>query len=167
MNNVNSIKLLQELEHQLKGIKGFYKKDNTQLLTLFDQLKSSINADFNDCQNIISNRKNILKNADILALNTIKKAEQNAQSLLESAEKTAKSMTESAQITARIDELTRAVLDKATANADILTKKTKDHLDSVFAEVEQYLLNIVSLLRTNREELRFAIAVGSVEKRQT
>ena len=96
---------------------------------------------------VSKNRVRILENADIVARNVIKEAEERAGQLSESSE-----------VVRRAERRGREVLDEAYRQCDDLVMKTKEHLDGMFRDAETFFQNTLSTIKTNRNELRGAIA---------
>ncbi len=138
-------RLIDELDEELCGRRGLFSKkvDIDRCAAIVEELKNNVPETLNDVNYILDNKQKILDNADVVAKNTIKAAEERAKQLTQSTE-----VIRLARLEAN------RMLDKANSDCDMLISKTKDHLDKLFLETEQFLLSTLSMIRTNREELR-------------
>lgn len=143
--------LLDELEAELSDKKGFFGKkiDIDKCYDLVIQIKTNLPATLQETQYVMENKRKILENADIVAKNTIREAEERAEHLIDNSE------------IMRMAELeSKKLIETAYMQCDTLVHHTKDHLDSMFKETEQFLLSTLSMIRNNREELRGAMIVN-------
>lgn len=139
--------LIDELESELTVKKGFFsrKVDFDRCAFLIDELKKNVPQTMRDVNYVLDNKQKILDNADMVAKNTIKAAEDRAKQLTQSTEVIRLARLEANRI-----------MDQANSGGDMLIAKTKEHLDNMFLETEQFLLSVLEMIRTNREELRRA-----------
>ena len=145
---MNPLELLSELEDELRDKRGILRKDGGRMLAIVGQLRESIPLALDEADYIVGKQQQILKNADVVARNTLRAAEERAEHLAGTTE-----------IMRKADIDAKKMLDKTATRCDVLVKKTKEHLDSMFIEAEQFLLSTLTMIRTNREELRDALLI--------
>lgn len=145
---MNIVDLLYELEEELRDKRSGFKKDSGRSIAIIEQLKEMMPAALDESDYIIQNQRQILKNADIVAKNTLKAAEEKADHLVGTTD-----------VLRKAEDEAKKMLDKTAARCDLLVKKTKEHLDSMFVETEQFLLTSLNMIRTNRAELRDAMLI--------
>lgn len=146
---MNVMDLLYELEEELRDKRSvFGKKDPNRCIAIVEQLKEMLPAALEESDYIIQKQRQILKNADIVAKNTLKAAEEKADHLVGTTD-----------VLRKAEDEAKKMLDKTAARCDLLVKKTKEHLDSMFIESEQFLLSSLNMIRTNRAELRDAMLI--------
>ncbi|MCL2676159.1 MAG: hypothetical protein FWE84_06250 [Firmicutes bacterium] len=144
---MNVMDLLHELEEELTD-KRFGKKDPSRCIAIVEQMKEMLPAALDESDYIIQKQRQILKNADIVAKNTLKAAEEKADHLVGTTD-----------ILRKAEDEAKKMLDKTAGRCDLLVKKTKEHLDVMFVETEQFLLSSLNMIRTNRAELRDAMLI--------
>lgn len=151
---MDALEILDELRGELENGRGFFsKKPNPDLcLELCDRLSRVLPEYIREASYVREHRKDILTNADVVAKNTIRAAEEKAKRLVADSE-----IVRSAQISSK------QIIENAYAQCDNLILRTKAHLDGLFKETENFLLSTLSVVRTNREELR-SVMVGGVAK---
>jgi len=152
---MNPIQLLDELEHELRDFRVLHKKENGKVFGVLDQLRESVIFNLEEANYIVNKQKQILKNADIVAQNTLKAAEERAEHMVGTVE-----------VMQKADMAAKNLMNKTANKCDALVKKTKEHLDSMFIEAEQFLLSNLTMIRTNREELREAMLIKIRENTQ-
>lgn len=143
--------LLVELEAELSDKKGFFGKkiDIDKCYDLVTQIKTNLPATLKETEYVMENKRKILENADIVAKNTIREAEERAEHLIDNSE------------IMRMAELeSKKLIETAYMQCDGLVRHTKEHLDNMFKETEQFLLSTLSMIRNNREELRGAMIIN-------
>lgn len=146
---MNAVSLLNELEEELRDKRGVLtKKDTGRCVAIIDRLKESLPLAIEESEYIVAQQQQILKNADVVAKNTIRAAEERAMHLVGTTE-----------LMRKAEEEARQLLERTSAKCDLLVRRTKEHLDKMFMETEQFLLSTLSMIRTNREELRSAMLV--------
>lgn len=140
-----ALEILQSLREELNSSHGFFSKkvDVALCCDLCDKLARVLPESLEEAEYVKQKRKEILANADVVAKNTIRAAEERAEKLASESE-----VVRQAQANAK------QIIESAYAQCDNLMLRTKAHLDEVFKETEQFLLTTLSLVRTNREELR-------------
>ncbi|MCH5160599.1 MAG: hypothetical protein J1G04_01060 [Clostridiales bacterium] len=146
--NNEILETLEELRQKLAEPRGvFSKKVNIEHCSeLCEKLARMIPEALDEAEYIHQKRKEILANADVVAKNTIRAAEEKANRLASESE-----AVKTAQMQAK------QIIENAYAQCDNLTMRTKLHLDNMFKDMEQFLLSTLSVIRTNREELRVAL----------
>lgn len=140
-----ALEILQSLREELTSSHGFFSKkpDIPLCCDLCDKLSRVLPESLEEAEYVKQKRKEILANADVVAKNTIRAAEERAEKLASETE-----VVRQAQANAK------QIIENAYAQCDNLMLRTKAHLDELFKETEQFLLSTLSLVRTNREELR-------------
>ncbi len=140
--------ILEELKQELVAPHGvFSKKANlAHCADLCDRLSRILPEALEEAEYVKQKRKEILANADVVAKNTIRAAEEKANRIASESETVKTAQNQAKQI-----------IENAYAQCDNLTMRTKLHLDNMFKETEQFLLSTLSVVRTNREELRVAL----------
>lgn len=147
-----ALELLSELRNELENAHGFFSKkvDVDLCIDLCDRLSRVLPETIKDADYVKEKRKEILENADVVAKNTIRASEEKANKLVSETE-----IVKNAQIASK------QIIENAYAQCDNLILRTKAHLDNLFKETENFLCTTLSVVRTNREELRGALAGGN------
>lgn len=142
-NDIFSI--LQKLEYELSDKRGFFGKkvDIDKCWGLVVQLKKSLPECLQEANDIVDNREKLLKNADIIAQSIIKEAEARVASMLDIVEEAKKAQEEGQKI-----------VDKAHKQSTDIVNTTKQHLDKLFEQTEEYIQMIAQNIKQSREELR-------------
>lgn len=145
---VDALEILDRLKSELEGGHGFFSKkpDIDLCLDLCDQLIRTLPESLSEADYVSQKRKEILANADVVAKNTIRAAEEKAGKLVSESE-----IIRSAQ------NASKQIIENAYAQCDNLILRTKAHLDNLFKETENFLCSTLTVVRTNREELRTAL----------
>lgn len=145
---IDVLEVLRRLKTELETSRGvFSKKPDWNLCAeLCDTLSKELPPVLRDARAITEKRKEILANADTVAKNTIRAAEEKASKLVQESE-----IVRSAQIASK------QIIENAYAQCDNLILRTKAHLDNLFKDTESFLGATLSVVRTNREELRGAL----------
>lgn len=148
MQDNNALEILDKLKEELNSTHGIFSKktDIALCCDLCDKLCRALPDALEEAEYVKQKRKEILQNADVVAKNTIRAAEEKAEMLASESE-----IVKNAQVSAK------QIIDNAYAQCDNLIMRTKAHLDNMFKETEQFLLTTLSVVRTNREELRSAL----------
>lgn len=143
-----ALEILEALRGELNTTRGLFSKKTDVALCcdLCDKLARVLPNSLEEAEYVKQRRKEILANADVAAKNTIRAAEEKAEKLANESEVVRKAQTAAKQI-----------IENAYAQCDNLILRTKAHLDNLFKETEQFLLSTLSVVRTNREELRSAL----------
>ncbi len=147
----DALDILDELRGELENGHGFFSKkpDLDLCLDLCDKLARVLPEAMNEANYVKEKRKEILSNADVVAKNTIRASEERANKLVSESE-----IIKNAQIASK------QIIENAYAQCDNLILRTKAHLDNLFKETENFLCSTLSVVRTNREELRAALTDG-------
>ncbi len=143
-----ALEILETLREELNTSHGLFSKkpDVALCCDLCDKLARVLPGSLEEAEYVKQRRKEILSNADVAAKNTIRAAEEKADKLANESEVVRKAQSAAKQI-----------IENAYAQCDNLILRTKAHLDNLFKETEQFLLSTLSVVRTNREELRSAL----------
>ncbi|MCH5153749.1 MAG: hypothetical protein J1F71_00910 [Clostridiales bacterium] len=143
----DALEILEQLKAELDGRRGLFSKkpDWDFCLQLCDELMRIMPEYIKEAAYIKSKRKEILENADVVAKNTIRAAEEQANKIVSESE-----IVRSAQIASG------QIIENAYTRCDNLILRTKSHLDNLFKQTENFLCSTLSVVRTNREELRSA-----------
>lgn len=146
--HIDALEILDRLRNELNTSRGFFSKkpDYDLCCDLCDKLAKTLPDSISEAEYVKQHRKDILLNADVAAKNTIRAAEEKANRLASESEVVKKAQSDAKQI-----------IENAYAQCDNLILRTKSHLDNMFKETEQFLLSTLSVIRTNREELRSAL----------
>ena len=150
------IELLDELELELGDRKGglFTKKiDLERCFSLVREIRKQMPTVIRESQYVLENKQRILENADTVAKNTIREAEEHANHIVSGSE-----------ISRRAEADAQKLIENTYAQCDALVDKTKTHLDGTFREIEQFLQSTLTMIRTNREELRGAALARPARK---
>lgn len=151
---MNVLEMLDELESELSDRKGFFSKktDLDKCYSLVCQIKQSLPAVLREAEYVMESKRKILENADSVAKNMIREAEERAGHFVEKSE-----------IVRLAQDEARKITDEAYRNCEELVRKTKEHLDVMFRDAEEFLISNINMIRTNRDELR-AVVVPSVKR---
>lgn len=139
------IDILDELSNELSTKRGMFAKkpDIDRCSELVEMLTKKLPKELEESNYIVARRKEILENADAVAKNTIRAAEERVKSEISHSE-----------TVIRAQEEAKKIIETAYSQCDALIARTKAHLDGLFKETEQFLLQTVAVVKTNREELR-------------
>ncbi len=142
------LKLLDEMESELTDKKGLFSKkvDIGRCVDILYEMKRVFPESIREADYIVANKNKILENADNVAKNTIREAEERAEHIIDNSE-----LIKRAEIEAK------NIIDMGYMQCDTLVDRTKAHLDSMFKDIEQFLLSTLTMIRNNREELRGAM----------
>ena len=142
------LKLLDEMESELTDKKGLFSKkvDIGRCVDILYEMKRAFPESIREADYIVANKNKILENADNVAKNTIREAEERAEHIIDNSE-----LIKRAEIEAK------NIIDTGYMQCDTLVDRTKAHLDSMFKDIEQFLLSTLTMIRNNREELRGAM----------
>ena len=143
MEDINA--LIEELEEEFAKSKSglFGKKANMEKCEeLIEELKRTVPSAIQEATYILSQRDKIIDQAKEMAEKTLKEAEIRAEQLLSEGELIKKSEEEAEEI-----------VDNAEKRANQLFAVTRDNIDKMLKSVEDYLMQNLSVVRSNREEL--------------
>lgn len=147
----DALEILEQLKAELEKSGGFFKKPDLDLcLDLCDELSKILPEYVKEASLVTERKKDILANADVVAKNTIRAAEEKANKIVSESE-----IVRSAQAASK------QIIENAYAQCDNLILRTKAHLDNLFKDTENFLCSTLSVVRTNREELRAALTGGN------
>lgn len=151
----DSADIIDELRNELENGRGvFSKKPNVAAcLQLCDRLEKSLPTEADEQARLAEMRQEILSNADVVAKNTIRAAEERANKLVAESE-----IVRDAHIASK------RIIENAYAQCDNLILRTKTHLDDLFRNAEDFLCSALTVVRTNREELRTALIQPSARE---
>ena len=136
-------KIMTELEGELADKRGLRKKvDISACYELVRALQDALPESITEANYILANKQKILFNADNAAKSTVREAEERAALLLDNNELRRRSEVEA-----------RRLIDETNSKCDNLVARTREHLDGVFGDLEQFLVSALSLIRRNRDEL--------------
>lgn len=143
-----ALEILESLRDELNPARGLFSKkpDIALCRDLCEKLARVLPSALEEAEYVKGHRKEILANADVVAKNTIRAAEEKAEKLASESE-----VVRAAQVSSK------QIIENAYAQCDNLILRTKAHLDNIFKDTEQFLLTTLSVVRTNREELRAAL----------
>ena len=141
------IQLIEELEQEFSQGKNFLwsKKSLVNLercAELIDELKVNLPTALQEARYVLSQKETIIANANELADKTIKEAELRAEQLVGESELIKKS-----------EEEAQEILDNANKRCNHLMNVTRENIDKMLKAVEDYLLENLHIVRSNREEL--------------
>jgi len=148
---MNLKEYLNELEIELNAGKGglFGKKvDVEKCRKIVADMYAALPVAVQDAEYVLDRKEEILNNAQGLAKQTVQEAEIRAEHIISESEIVRRAQTEAAQI-----------LETAQMQSDTLINKTTQHLEAMFADIEQYLVSNLNMIRNNREELREALCL--------
>ena len=142
--------LIDELESEFAKGKNFLwsKKSFVNLdkcEELIAELKQSLPSSLQEASYVLSQRDKIISQAKEQADKTLKEAEERAEQLVSENALIKKSETESAEM-----------MENAEKRSNQLYNVTKDNIDKLLKSVEDYLLQNLHIVRSNREELNNA-----------
>lgn len=148
----DALEILEQLKSELENGRGFFSKkpDWDLCLDLCEKLSRVLPEYIKNAAYVNEKRKDILANADVVAKNTIRAAEEKANKIVSESE-----IVRSAQAASK------QIIENAYAQCDNLILRTKAHLDNLFKDTESFLSSTLSVVRTNREELRAALSGGN------
>lgn len=155
MEDINA--LIEELEEEFAKSKSglFGKKANMEKCEeLVEELKRSLPAAIQEATYILSQRDKIIDQAKEMADKTLKEAEVRAEQLLSEGELIKKSEEEAEEI-----------VENAEKKADQLFAVTRDNIDKLLKSVEDYLLQNLHVVRTNREELNSGDVLKNIQNK--
>ncbi|MDR2201838.1 MAG: hypothetical protein LBP26_03625 [Clostridiales bacterium] len=140
--------LLSEMEAELTDKRGIFGKkiDIEKCVDIVYEMKRVFPENIREAEYVLANKDKILQNADNVAKNMIREAEERAEHIIDNSE-----------LIKRAEAEAKTIIDAGYYQCDALVERTKTHLDSMFKDVEQFLLSTLAMIRNNREELRGAM----------
>lgn len=144
--------LIDELESEFAKGKNFLwsKKSFVNLdkcEELIAELKNSLPTALQEASYVLSQRDKIISQAQEQAEKTLKEAEERAEQLVSESSLIKKSESEATEL-----------VETAEKRTTQLYNVTKDNIDKLLKSVEDYLLQNLHVVRSNREELNNAIS---------
>jgi hypothetical protein len=138
-------KIIDQLEYELSDKRGLFGKkiDIDKCWNLVIELKNMLPAYLSEAQQIVNNKEQLLKNADIIAKNVISEAESRIANMMDRSEITSKAEIEGQRI-----------ISHAHKKSEDIVSTTKLHLDDVFFQTEKYIQAIAENIKTSRAELK-------------
>ena len=132
------------LQDQFVDKRGMPKKkiDIHTCCELIERLRQSVPESIEEANFVLANKQKILQGADTAAKNTIREAEERVAHILDDSD-----------IRRRSEYEAKRLIDDTNSKCDNLITRTKEHLDGVFCDLEQFLMSALSLIRCNRDEL--------------
>jgi cell division septum initiation protein DivIVA len=143
MNNLESI--IGELETEIEKAKkffGFSLLNKDALLSLLNSLRREIPVVVKESQEIVKRKDDIIQEAVELSLKRTQQAQETADYLVSTAE-----------ITIRAQNEARLILEDADKRAFDIEADSKKRIDNLLATTEKILVNHLTIVRNNREEL--------------
>ncbi len=139
--------LIDELETEFAKGKNFLwsKKSFVNLdkcEELISELKNSLPTALQEASYVLSQRDKIISQAQEQAEKTLKEAESRAEQLVSESSLIKKSENEATEL-----------MESAEKRSNQLYNVTKDNIDKLLKSVEDYLLQNLHIVRSNREEL--------------
>lgn len=139
--------LIEELESEFAKGKNFLwsKKSFVNLdrcEALIEELKHSLPASMQEASYVLSQRDKIINQAKEQAEKTMKEAEERAEQLVSESTLIKKSEDEASEL-----------MESAEKRSNQLYNVTKGNIDKLLKSVEDYLLQNLHIVRSNREEL--------------
>lgn len=134
------LSLVAQLDEEFNGKKGLFGKiDSAKCGEIIRQIKFEASR----CDAVMKSRETVIQNADTVAQNVIAEAKERADFIAGEDE------------IVRLAEIkSRKIIDEAYRECDALIQKTKDHLDAMFSNAEDFFSKFLMALRSNRNELR-------------
>ncbi len=144
--------IIEELEKELTESKNFVFNKKKALVnmdkcgSLIEELKHSLPTAIQEANYILGQKDKILLQAKQQAENTLKEAEIRVEQLV----------SESSLVRKAEDEA-EEILDNATKKANQMMAVVKSNIDKMLKSVEDYLMENLNIVRSNREELNGSI----------
>lgn len=145
------IQLIEELEEEFSQGKNFLwsKKSLVNLercAELIEDLKQNLPTALQEASYILTQKEKIISQANEIAEKTVKEAEFRAEQLVSESELIKKSEDEADEI-----------ISNANKRCNQLYNITKENIDKMLKAVEDYLVENLNIVRSNREELNNAV----------
>jgi len=139
--------LIEELEEELLGAKAslFGKKnkvDSNKCMQFLTDIKTALPDSIREARIIVETKHKQLEQADL----------ESQQIVQEAHERAAEIMSESA-ILKRAEAEARAIRAEAVNYNDTMRSKARLYVDALFADMEKFLVDTLTVIRNNREEL--------------
>lgn len=145
------IQLIEELEEEFSQGKNFLwsKKSLVNLercAELIEELKQNLPTAIQEASYVLTQKEKIIAQANEIADKTIKEAEYKAEQIVSESDLIKKSEDEAEEI-----------INNANKRCNQLYNITKENIDKMLKAVEDYLVENLNIVRSNREELNNAI----------
>ena len=144
MNKLES--LILELEDEItkaKKVFGVTMVNKDRLLSLTDSIRDELPEVVSESKHVLKNKEYILQEAIDLSLKRTQQAQETADYLVSTSE-----------ITLRAEAEAKLIMQEAARQAHELIQDSKRRIDKLLSAIEQSLLNHLTLVRNNREELK-------------
>lgn len=135
--------LILELESELTGGKGIFKKVDTERCSaLVNRMKDSYPKVIDDAQYILTHNKEILTDA-----------ERRADKIITDAQRRIESASSQSEVARRAEQLAARHYDNTRISCEAAINKSAQIIYDMFEDAEGYITNLLNILRRNREEL--------------
>lgn len=140
--------IIEELEKELSDSKNFMFNKKKAVVnmekcgSLIEELKHSLPPAIQEANYILGQKDKILMQAKEQAENTLREAEIRVEQLLSESSLVRKAENEAEEI-----------LDTANKKANQMMAAVKSNIDKMLKSVEDYLMENLNIVRSNREEL--------------
>ena len=144
--------IIEELEQELTESKNFVFNKKKALVNmercgaLLEELKHSLPPAIQEANYILGQKEKILMQAKEQAENTLKEAEIRVEQLVSESNLVKKAEAEAEEI-----------LESANKKSNQMMSVMKANIDKMLKSVEDYLMENLNIVRSNREELNGAI----------
>lgn len=139
--------------------------DQEQLLDKVDVIKTKLPAIFAHTQDILSNKREIIEEAESYARNLVASAENHANQILGKSSLVREAELEASKIMFRVHKECEQIKQKTQAEMAQLRAETlaecqeiqtgsDDYADAVLGNLEQELSNILTVVRNGRQNLK-------------
>ena len=140
------LQIVEELEEEFSKGKNFlFSKRSVNLercAELVDELKRSLPTAIQEASYVLTQKEKILSQAKQMAEKTVKEAELRAEQLV----------SESALLK-KTEEETGELVANANKRCTQLYAATKENIDRLLKSLEDFLVNDINVVRSNREQL--------------
>jgi|GEM_PF-617212 len=153
--------IIAELKEELISQKGFlWNKKNkdsiAKCLGMLDDLKASLPAAIQEAGYIISQKQKILNTA-----------QEAANKIIAEAESKAKVLVSDAKIVKEAEAEVQAAVENANKRCNQLYDSTRNNIDKMLKSIEDYLMDNLNVVRSNREALAGGAILNNINKKKT
>lgn len=151
--------IIEELEKELTGSSNFLFSKKKSVVNvekcgeLIEELKRSLPPAMQEANYILGRKDKIIEQAQQQADNTLKEANIRVEQLLSESELVKKAEAEADEI-----------IENANKRSAQILATVKSNIDKMLKSVEDYLMENLNIVRSNREELN-GIVGPSIKKR--
>ena len=144
--------IIEELEKELSESKNFLFNKKKSLVNmdkcgaLIEELKHSLPPAIQEANYILGQKDKILQQAREQAENTLKEAEIRVEQLVSES-----------SLVRKAEEEAEELMDATTKKCNQMMAAVKSNIDKMLKSVENYLMENLTIVRNNREELNGAI----------